>query len=179
MSVPQRPGIIIRAPEREKISQLKVNPSDSSPPPPPVSLKKTETSPYAFILYTNLQKCQHSADILQQIESKGLIFEARDVSKLSNIPSWLKGTPVIEYDGEGYCGDLAFNFIECLSSHMETAPSSTPVEQAKSRVKSNDNDTGCSFSKAFTAPKDSGEDNDKYNASPEEMKRNMELAMRR
>ena len=179
MSIPQRPGIIIRAPERDN-SQSTIKPPGYAPPSAPISLKKKETSPYAFILYTNLQKCQHSANILQQIESKGLIFEARDVSKISNIPSWLKGTPVIEYEGEGYCGDLAFNFIECLSSHMESDP--TPSVQGKSSVgnkKKDDGDIGCSFTSAFSSPKDSGEDDEKYNASPEAMKRNMELAMMR
>ena len=174
MMIPQRPNIVIRSPpEKENMKNLTRDDNVSKP------LEKRNTpfqapSDYEFIMYTNVNKCRYSSELIEFSERNGMLFEIKDVSKIpqSSLPKWLTGTPVVEFKGEGYCGDLAFNFVECLSKHFQSMSTnsqvSEPVSEQKQVGQLNNNssdDTGCSFSKAFSAPTDCGENDSKYNGS--------------
>ena len=167
--IPPRPGIVIRS-QPEK-GERKTMPDDFEHKPllgigrPEEKASFQASSDYAFTLYTNMNKCKYSSELLELVERNGLIFEAKDVSRLSSLPVWLKGTPVIEFNGEGYCGDLAFNFVNCLITHFQNISSSggaslgsgpgeeTVQEKPKSLSNGNGGDSdGCSFSKAFSKP---------------------------
>ena len=101
-----------------------------------------------------MNKCKYSSELLEIVENNGMMFEVKDVSKMSSIPSWLKGTPVIEFNGEGYCGDLAFNFVECLSTHFKNISTQEKPQEPRTLTSGNDDDNGCSFKTAFSGPTD-------------------------
>lgn len=167
--IPQRPGIVIRGPVEKENSKELVKDDISKPLGRKTSFNAS--SDYAFVMYTNVNKCKYSSELIEFCERNGMLFEIKDVSKIppSSIPKWLSGTPVIEFKNEGYCGDLAFNFVECLAKHFQTMSSTEKVEEQPKPVgymnNIGDDDTGCSFSKAFSAPTDCGENDSKYNGT--------------
>lgn len=168
MNVPRRPGIEIRPPDRankggEKVLEREGN---TETPTTPVSLRQpAPTKQMEFTLYTNVGKCKHSCEILDILKTKGLKFEHLDVSKMSALPSWLKGTPIIIHEGKGYCGDSAFTFIECLSESV-----AQEVEEKQKGVVPNASteNTGCGISQAFAKPTEIVDD-EKYTASTDDL----------
>ena len=118
-----------------------------------------------------MQKCKYSSDIIRMAETCGMVFEIKDVSKISSIPHWLHGTPTIYYEGEAYSGDLAFDFVEYLKQYGdEINVTSTPsLNYLKPKEQ-----TGSSFLGSFEPPSDSGENDPKYNASTEQLNKTME-----
>ena len=182
MIIPQRPGIVIRSPP-EKDQSLPIRDDTeykSLVGPDKKTTSFQASSDYAFTLYTNMSKCRYSSELLDIVEKSGMVFEVKDVSRMTSIPSWLKGTPVVEFKGEGYCGDLAFNFVDCLSTHFKNIKTPEPQneEPLVKQFKNNGDDSeGCSFSKAFSPPSDCGEDDSKYDGS-EDLQKVMERMRR-
>lgn len=189
MNVPSRPGVVIRAPERERNKERRDSRNMRDDPKnknldvlsTPVSLRQPASSSLpgtntntgankrvegaAFSVYTNVRKCGFSMDLLDVLQKKGLAFEHIDVSKMSALPGWLKGTPVIIHDGKGYCGDSAFDFVECLSEDIVNE-----AEDAQKEVAHNthDDNVGCGISQAFAPPSDVLDD-EKYSTSTEDL----------
>ena len=164
--IPQRPNIVIRSPP-EKSGRNMTRDDSIHKPLLGISDKNNfqSSKDYAFVLYTNMNKCMYSSQLLEIVEKSGMIFEVKDVSKIQSIPSWLTGTPVIEYQGEGYCGDLAFNFVECLSNHFKNISVNETQKSVEQLHNNKDSDEGCSFAKAFSAPGDCGQNDSKYDES--------------
>lgn len=188
MNVPSRPGVVIRAPERERNKERRESRDMRDDPKnknlemlsTPVSLRQPTTGTCSgkntntgankemgvgFTVYTNVRKCQFSLDLLDMLQKKGLAFEHIDVSKMSAIPGWLKGTPVIIHDGKGYCGDSAFEFVGCISEDM-----AKEAEDAQQEVAHNthDDNAGCGIAQAFAPPNDVLDD-EKYSTSTEDL----------
>lgn len=191
MNVPSRPGVVIRAPERERNKELRESRDMRDDPKnknldmlsTPVSLRQptagassgtnTNTNTGAnkevvgagFSVYTNVRKCRFSLDLLEMLQKKGLAFEHIDVSKMSAIPGWLKGSPVIIHDGKGYCGDSAFEFVGCVSEDIVKE-----AEDAQKGVAHNthDDNVGCGIAQAFAPPNDVLDD-EKYSTSTEDL----------
>ena len=191
--VPRRPEIVVRSPDRKQGGKkpnfsgqeekneflpMAVNPmmntkkldlSDHNTEPVPV--KKQTFAKHKFTIYTNLQKCRYSSDLVRMAETAGMVFELKDVSKLSSIPHWLHGTPTIHYEGEAYSGDLAFEFIEYLKHFEEESNlSSTPILNVTGKEES----AGSSFIGSFSSPSYSGEHDPKYNTSVDQLNKLLE-----
>ena len=165
--IPQRPDIVIRSPPEKGIQKpMKGDGAMEYKPSIGLREKKTRSDDYAFVLYTNLNKCKYSSELLEIAENNGMMFEVKDVSKMSSIPSWLKGTPVIEFNGEGYCGDLAFNFVECLCTHFKNISVEEKPKEPRALTNGNsDDDNGCSFKTAFSGAVDCGLNDSKYDGT--------------
>lgn len=195
MPVPPRPPIVMRVPDKEK-KQERENKNDSlntstiKTQSHPVLLKQPDvnSADFCFTIYTNIKKCRHSIDILEDIEKYRLVCNNYDVSQITNLPKWITVTPVVVFEGDGYCGDLAFEFIESLYKFINKANmgnhesiESTEISPPKNfhdRIKKNDT-SGSSFSKAFASPSNTGEDDTKYNMSSEDMMKNVSSLLRR
>ena len=171
MNVPRRPGIEIRPPDRANKSE-EVRPivkESSDTPSEIVSLRQpTPTQKMEFVVYTNVGKCSHSRELLDMLQKKGIKFEHTDVSNMSQIPSWMKGTPIIIHQGKGYCGDGAFTFVECLADAIVEESAEKQGGVVPSTIAKN---VGCGIAHAFAPPKDESDDA-KYTSSTEDaMKR--------
>jgi len=170
MNIPKRPGIEIRPPDRARKNERVLSRESDSQEiiPPLVSLRKPgPRKQMEFTLYTNVGKCKHSCEIMDILKAKSLKFEHLDVSKMSAIPPWLKGTPIIIHDGKGYCGDSAFKFIECLSDSM-VQEAEEKQKEVVPNIKSSDENVGCGIAQAFAPPKDVVDD-EKYTASTDDL----------
>ena len=165
--IPRRPDIVIRSPpEKGMNNPMKGDGAMEYKPSVGLQEKTTHSNDYAFVLYTNMNKCKYSSELLEIVENNGMMFEVKDVSKMSSIPSWLKGTPVIEFNGEGFCGDLAFNFVECLSTHFKNISTQEKPQEPRTLTNGNsDDDNGCSFKEAFSGPSDCGLYDSKYDGT--------------
>jgi len=147
--------MVIRPPEREK--KLMAASNNRKPDPgdtvsTPVSLRSPAGKEPEFLLYVNVRKCKHSLEILDILSHTQVNFKPIDVSKMASIPTWLTGTPVVLYNGKGYCGDSAFEFVSRYSQQSkESAPSG--FESSKS-----DDNKGCGFAQAFKPPVDESSD---------------------
>ena len=176
--IPQRPSIVIRSPPEKGIQKpMKGDGAIEYKPSIGLQEKKTHSNDYEFVLYTNLNKCRYSSELLEIVENNGMMFEVKDVSKMSSIPSWLKGTPVIEFNGEGYCGDLAFNFVECLSTHFKNISVEEKPKEPMTLTNGNSDDNGCSFKSAFSGAIDCGLNDSKYDGT-EDLQKVMERMRR-
>lgn len=191
MPVPPRPPIVMRVPEKEKKQEKEEGNfmplTGVQTQARPVLLKQPDinSADFSFTLYTNVKRCRHSSDILDLIQKYGLVCDNLDVSQITDLPKWITGTPVIVFEGDGYCGDLAFEFVESLHTFIKTSNSTNGNEgeperprNFHERIQKNDED-GSSFSKAFSPPQDNGENDQKYNMTNEDMMKNVTAGMRR
>lgn len=178
MHVPDRPGVIIRAPEREKSKQKNMDSSIGSGITQEVADRVSASSrgKAQFVVYTNTGVCIHGDDLVSMAQKRGLLFNKIDVSQ-TNPPSWLPGTPSIVHDGDVYCGDAAFSFVEGF-------PIDPPVEEStqgggkliEGKVKCES--AGCGIKDAFAPPKDISVDEGKFSMSTDDMMQQL-LAGRR
>ena len=171
MNVPRRPGIEVRPPDRASKSEetRPIVKESSDIPSEIVSLRQpTPAQKMAFTIYTNIGKCKYSREILDILQKKGIKFEHTDVSNMAQIPSWMKGTPIIIHQGKGYCGDAAFTFVECLSDAIVEESTEKQGGVVPNTVSTN---VGCGIAHAFAPPTDDSDDA-KYASSTEDaMKR--------
>jgi len=128
MSVPPRPGIVMRVPDRERAKDeengsFSITNDNREIQPQPILLKQpnVNSADFCFTLYTNVKKCKHSIHILEKIEEYGLVCDNINVTRSTNNAKWITGTPIIEFEGSGYCGDLAFEFIDSLRDYVKNA----------------------------------------------------------
>lgn len=180
MFVPARPGVVIRAPEREKSKEVKMDSSLGSGMTQKVADKISASSQGKpeFVVYTNTGVCQYSDDLVSMAHKRGLLFNKIDVSQTTP-PSWLPGTPSIVNNGDVYCGDAAFSFVEGFptpnpGSTEEDSERSNPL--IKGRVKSES--AGCGIKAAFAPPKQEEVDESQFNMSTDDMMQKL-LAGRR
>lgn len=204
--VPPRPGIVVRIPDREKAKDgendnfsLDRNSRESQPQPVLLQQPTINSAQFCFTLYTNIKKCKHSVDILEKIEKYGLVCDNIDVTRSTNNIKWVTGTPIIEFEGSGYCGDLAFEFIDSLHDYIKSA-SMKPIGKSENSTSkpetidpvdssgktgtifdrlNKDSDDTHSFSKAFSSPSEIQEDDSRYNMSSEDMMKNVSSLLRR
>lgn len=192
--VPKRPNIVLRSPDRKQGIQkpnfssekefekkeMAVNPmlntrtldlSDHNTEPVPI--KQKTFSKHKFTIYTNFKKCKYSSDLVRLAETEGMLFELKDVSKISSIPHWLKGTPTIHYEGEAYSGDLAFDFVEYLAQFVQETNATSAPTPILNNLKPKE-DTGSSFLGSFKSPTYCGEHDPKYNASSTDLNKILE-----
>ena len=165
MSVPNRPGIIIREPERERKRGNKPMEMDSaigSKIDPTIVENMKKKTELGFTLYTNFSRCRYSQEIVNAANERHLNFTVKDVDALS-APRWLPGTPSVVYGENVYCGDAAFKFVETHHNKPEDP------ERHCTKAKINDETLGCDFASAFSAPIEIVDDDKKYDVSTDEM----------
>lgn len=165
MSIPNRPGIIIREPERERKRDQKPSKMDSSigSKIDPSIVENMKPKPQnIFTIFTNFSKCKYSQEILDFATERHLPFQHRDVDS-ETAPNWLPGTPSVVYGDSVYCGDSAFKFVQSF----ENIPSEPEKPSTKGKIK--DNTLGCDFASAFSAPKEISDNDKKYELSTDEM----------
>lgn len=176
MYVPDRPGVIIRAPEREKSKEGKMDSSLGSGMSKEVAdrVSASARGKAKFLVYTNTGVCPHGDDLVAFANRRGLLFNKIDVSQAIP-PSWLPGTPSVVHEGDVYCGDAAFDFVEGFPLDEK---SEVPDDHnfIKGRVKCET--AGCGIKSAFAPPKEIQEDESLYNVSTEDMMQKL-LAGRR
>lgn len=172
MHVPDRPGVIIRAPEREKSKESKMDSSLGSGITQEVADRVSASSrgKPEFLVYTNTGVCPHGDDLVGLAQKRGLLFNKIDVSQTTP-PGWLPGTPSVVHDGDVYCGDAAFSFVQGF-------PTLDAEEESiiKGRVKCET--AGCGIKAAFAPPKQVEVDEQQFNVSTEDMMQKL-LAGRR
>jgi len=117
MNVPNRPGLIIRAPCRDNADKSNMDSSLGSGVSDDVMKRVLDSSQNKpeVVIYTNSGVCPYSDDLVNLSQRNGINIQRIDVSQ-KNPPSWLPGTPSVVYHGNVYCGDAAFNFIESLEN---------------------------------------------------------------
>lgn len=177
LHVPARPGVVIRAPEREKSKEAKMDSSLGSGMTQPVAdrIAASSRGKPEFVVYTNSGVCPHSDDLVSLAQNRGLLFNKIDVSQITP-PSWLPGTPSVVNDGDVYCGDAAFSFVQGFP--MPTATSAetvNPLVQGKVNLKES---AGCGIQAAFAPPKHDEVDESQFNVSTDDMMQKL-LAGRR
>lgn len=177
MQVPARPGFIIRAPEREKSKEKSMDSAVGSGITREVSEKVAASSlgKPQFVVYTNTGVCPHGDDLVAAAHKRGLSFNKIDVSQ-TNPPSWLPGTPSIVHEGDVYCGDAAFSFVEEIPVQDSQADVSNTSSLIQGRTKSES--VGCGIKAAFAPPKPEILDESKFNVSTDDMMQRL-LAGRR
>lgn len=174
MNVPARPPVIIRAPDREKSKERKMDSSLGSGIDQKV-VDKINTSSQnkpEFVVYTNSNVCRYSDDLVEIAQKRGLSFNKIDVS-FSTPPSWLPGTPSVVCGGDVYCGDAAFQFVENLP-----VAENLPLEERGIHEERGNDNVGCSIKTAFAPPKQIEVDESQFNISTEDMMQKL-LAGRR
>lgn len=178
MHVPARPGVIIRAPEREKSKETKMDSGLGSGMTKEVAERVAASSrgKPQFVVYTNTGVCLYSDDLVSLAHKKGLNFTKIDVSQTTP-PSWLPGTPSIVHEGDVYCGDAAFSFVEGFpleeAQEVQNEDSKPLIE---GRVKCET--AGCGIKAAFAPPKQIDVDESQFNVSTDDMMQKL-LAGRR
>lgn len=174
MHVPARPGVVIRAPEREKSNEVKMDSGVGSGITQEVADRITASSQGKpeFVVYTNSGVCPHSDDLVFYAQKRGLAFNKIDVSQTTP-PTWLPGTPSVVNNGDVYCGDAAFAFVESFPLKTTTSPS--PELQS---TRNDSGKAGCGIKAAFAPPKHEHVDESKFNVSTEDMMQKL-LAGRR
>lgn len=183
MHVPARPGFIIRAPEREKSKEKSMDSSVGSGITTEV-LDKVAASSVGkpqFVVYTNTGACPHGDDLVTIAHKRGLNFNKIDVSQ-TNPPSWLPGTPSVVHQGDVYCGDAAFSFVEKIPAN-KTVLSVPPCEEEKLNTsviqgRTRSENVGCGIKAAFAPPQQVEVDESQFNVSTDDMMQRL-LAGRR
>ena len=180
MNIPARPGVIIRAPEREETKDKENNDFRTG------SRKK---QPRILTIYTNSKFCPFGNDLLDLANKKGLKYVEVDVT-FATPPSWLPGTPSVTYADDVYCGDAAFSFVESLRpsnlderGHQTTTTPTTggaPTQHTQHDLASSNTDSGsgCGIKAAFAKPRDIEVDESMYAQSTEDKMQKL-LAERR
>lgn len=164
MNVPNRPGIVIREPERErKKGEKPVNMDSAIGSAIDKNLVENMKAPKqdVIIIYTNVSKCKFSPDILDLAIQRKIPFQQQDVDA-TTAPAWLPGTPSVVHGDSVYCGDAAFKFVETLTCKKET-------EKPSNKGKIKDKALGCDFASAFSAPQEVDDNDQKYQVSTDEM----------
>lgn len=141
MNVPARPGVVIRAPEREKSKERKF---------------EMEESP--IVVYVNSGVCPYGRELLSLAGGRGVKVRVVDVSNVPP-PAWLPGTPSLVHNGDVYCGDAAFSFVGEIPEEKNVSPVG----------KTKDTSAGCGISQAFAPPKEIDVDESQFSASTDEM----------
>lgn len=181
MNVPARPPVIIRAPEREKSKESKMDSSLGSGMDQKVADKISSASQRKpeFVIYTNTGVCLHSDDLVGVAHKRGLNFNKIDVSQTTP-PSWLPGTPSVVCEGNVYCGDAAFDFVEGFPTPTtsESDPSDPGIQGGIQGGVKGKGVGGCSIKAAFAPPKEVEVDESQFNVSTEDMMQKL-LAGRR
>lgn len=180
MHVPDRPGVIIRAPEREKSKESKMDSSLGSGITQEVADRVSASSrgKPEFLVYTNTGVCPHGDDLVALAQKRGLLFNKIDVSQTTP-PSWLPGTPSVVHDGDVYCGDAAFSFVQGFPTLEQSIINNADTEEQsiiKGKVKCET--AGCGIKAAFAPPKQVEVDERQFNVSTEDMMQKL-LAGRR
>ena len=175
MHVPDRPGVIIRAPEREKSKESKMDSSLGSGITQEVADRVSASSrgKPEFLVYTNTGVCPHGDDLVALAQKRGLLFNNIDVSQTTP-PGWLPGTPSVVHDGDVYCGDAAFSFVQGFPTLKPDTEEKKSI--IKGRVKCET--AGCGIKAAFAPPKPVEVDEQQFNVSTEDMMQKL-LAGRR
>lgn len=177
MHVPPRPGVIIRPPTREKERPKKVDSIDSS-----VGrqlgrevidhVSASSSNKPSFVVYTNSGTCPFSDELVHFAQKKGILFDTVDVAR-TRPPSWLPGTPSIVFDDNVYCGDAAFSFVEHFVVHQnKRQQEGEPTRQEKNDFmsgRSKSDTVGCGIQAAFAPPKQIDVDENKFNASTDDI----------
>ncbi|CAM9269148.1 unnamed protein product [Sphacelaria rigidula] len=185
MFVPDRPGVIIRAPEREKSKEAKMDSSLGSGMSQEVAdrVAASARGKPRFVVYTNTGVCPHGDDLVAIASKRGLLFNKIDVSQTVP-PGWLPGTPSVVHEGDVYCGDAAFSFVEGFPLDAVTMPSEevdrvgNPDPQSIIKGKVKCETAGCGIKAAFAPPKEVDVDESQFNVSTEDMMQKL-LAGRR
>ena len=180
MHVPDRPGVIIRAPEREKSKESKMDSSLGSGITQAVAdtVSASSQGKPEFLVYTNTGVCPHGDDLVALAQKRGLLFNSIDVSQTTP-PSWLPGTPSVVHDEDVYCGDAAFSFVEGFPTLQQGKIDGTDTQEQsiiKGRVKCET--AGCGIKAAFAPPKHVEVDEKQFSVSTEDMMQKL-LAGRR
>lgn len=166
MSVPIRPGIVIRAPDREESKDREFTKFDSNGNGKNEETKESNLpSEIKITIYTNSATCRYSQELLCLTKSKGLTPTVIDISKCV-VPKWLPGTPTVVYRGDVYCGDAAFDFVSTI--HMEGHQGASVGTNVCVPRKVGDVNVGCGIAEAFQKPKEIEVDESIYNMSTEE-----------
>ena len=152
MSMPCRPGFVIRAPVRSAADTINMDSSLGSGMSDDVMKRVTESSlnKPEFIIYTNSGVCPYSDDLVNMAHVKGLNIQRIDVSQ-KNPPSWLPGTPSVVYRGDVYCGDAAFDFIEAIEHEQQEPVQEKPNGLTQGSIKEKTSG-GCGIGAAFAPP---------------------------
>lgn len=174
LHVPARPGVVIRAPEREKSKEVKMDSSLGSGMTQEVAdrISASSKGKPEFVVYTNSGVCPHSDDLVSLAQKRGLVFNKIDVSQTTP-PTWLPGTPSVVNDGDVYCGDAAFSFVEGFP--VPTAATPETLIQGSLNLKES---AGCGIQAAFAPPKHEEVDESQFNVSTDDMMQKL-LAGRR
>lgn len=176
MHIPARPGVVIRAPEREKSKEVKMNMDSGigSGITQQVADKIASSSlgKPEFVVYTNNGVCPHSDDLVSLAQMRGLVFNKIDVSQTIP-PNWLPGTPSVVCGGDVYCGDAALSFVEGFP--VQTSPGD---DNDTNLFNTDKESAGCGIKAAFAPPRHEDVDESKFNVSTEDMMQKL-LAGRR
>lgn len=177
MFVPDRPGVIIRAPEREKSKETKMDSSLGSGISQEVAdrVSASARGKPRFVVYTNTGVCPHGDDLVAMATKRGLLFNKIDVSQTTP-PGWLPGTPSVVHEGDVYCGDAAFSFVEGFPQDTVVPEEESSNSIIKGKVKCET--AGCGIKAAFAPPKVIEVDERQFDVSTEDMMQRL-LAGRR
>ncbi|KAG5186437.1 hypothetical protein JKP88DRAFT_241045 [Tribonema minus] len=120
MPVPctNRPTMIIRGPSKfDSPSETQSAPAPvHAPAPAPVAKKDT----FIATAYLAMSRCPYSRSFARRMEHTELNIKVVDIDT-SRAPTWLPGVPtVIDCNGDGFCGDAAFEWL--MHSYHEVAP---------------------------------------------------------
>jgi hypothetical protein len=106
----------------------------------------------AFKLYVYLENCGPSKRILENAESKKLVFETVDLG-LSAPPIWLQGTPaLVTKNNDLYYGGHALDILNTYPTNVKSVSPVTPEPEKISFTKSSTFNHGVSILDAFNGP---------------------------
>lgn len=184
MNIPPRPGILIRAPDREKKLDPPVMDSSQVGKNHPNVLKTIGSSSSGnhslFTVYVDTRRCPFSQPLLDVIDSKHLSYKKIDIC-FDTFPKWLPGTPSLLCEGNVFCGDAAYKFVESIptqDAELLTDSKATVQQGFPKPSRPGNSASGCGLSTAFAAPRIIEEDESKYNMSTDDMMQKL-LANRR
>ena len=151
MNIPNRPGLIIRAPCRDNADKSNMDSSLGSGVSDDVMKRVLDSSQNKteVVIYTNSGVCPFSEDLVNLSQRLGINIQRIDVSHKTP-PSWLPGTPSVVYHGNVYCGDAAFGFIESLENPTTEVVEEKPNNMTLGSIK--EKSVGCGISAAFAPP---------------------------
>ena len=152
MNIPNRPGCLIRAPVRNAVDKTNMDSSLGSGISDRVMKRVSESANNKpdFIVYTNSGVCPYSDDLVNLAHTKGLNIQRIDVSQKIP-PSWLPGTPSVVCQGNVYCGDAAFDFIESIEHEIQDTDNTNDKNLTLGSIKEKPSG-GCGIRAAFAPP---------------------------
>lgn len=177
MSVPNRPGFVVRVPVREGQGVQPMDSSIGSGITDEVSdrINSSSRNKSDIVIYTNSGICRYSDDLVKLANKRGINTKRIDISQ-TNPPSWLPGTPSLVHNGNVYCGDASFSFIESI----ELSPSDPAPEDKNSitQPKVKESTVGCGIGAAFAPPVEIKVDESQFDMKMEDVMQRM-MASRR